>query len=144
MSKFQRLTLRIAQRRPFTVFRSGPGWTSSYHTSSIRYFQQPYPRYPRVPRYGIPRVYNRGYLGLVCDSCHIFRRVVVETGNKPACGTSHSPSHTLDLVCDALFGTCHGPKHRQKRVFEYISAVCRVLRPWPDVLRKYQVITLYF
>ena len=30
VSKFQRLTLRIALRRPFTVvFRSGPGWTSS-------------------------------------------------------------------------------------------------------------------
>ena len=29
VSKFQRLTLRIARRRPFTVFRSGPGWTSS-------------------------------------------------------------------------------------------------------------------
>ena len=37
----------------------------TYHTSSIRYFQQPYPRYPRVPRYGIPRVYTRGMPGMV-------------------------------------------------------------------------------
>ena len=36
-----------------------------YHTGSIRYFQQSYPRYPRVPRYGIPRVYTRGMPGTV-------------------------------------------------------------------------------
>jgi len=47
---------------------------------------------------------NPSNLGLVCDSCHIFRRIVVETGNKPACGTSHSPSHTLDLVFHANSG----------------------------------------
>ena len=29
-----------------------------YHTSSIRYFQMRYPRYPRVPWYGIPRVFT--------------------------------------------------------------------------------------
>ena len=30
VSIFQRLTLRIAARRPFPLFQSGPGWPSSY------------------------------------------------------------------------------------------------------------------
>ena len=30
VSNFQRLTLRIAAGRPFPLFRSGPGWPSSY------------------------------------------------------------------------------------------------------------------
>ena len=44
VSKFQRLTLRIAERRPFTVFRSGPGWTSSYRSSSCLLYTSPSPR----------------------------------------------------------------------------------------------------
>ena len=36
-----------------------------YHTGSIRYFQMSYPRYPRVPWYGIPRVYTWGMPGTV-------------------------------------------------------------------------------
>ena len=30
----------------------------TYHTGQIRYFQKSYLRYPRVPRYGIPRVFT--------------------------------------------------------------------------------------
>ena len=35
-----------------------PRYFGIYHTSSIRYFQMRYPRYPRVPWYGIPRVFT--------------------------------------------------------------------------------------
>ena len=48
-----------------------------YDTSSIRCFQQSYPRYPRVPRYGIPRVYTLGmpvmvpYPRFLCIFSHV-------------------------------------------------------------------------
>ena len=36
-----------------------------YHTGSIRFFQLSYPRYRRVPRYGISRLYTLGMPGTV-------------------------------------------------------------------------------
>ena len=37
VSKFQRLTLQIALRRPFPLFQSGPGWPSSHEGENITF-----------------------------------------------------------------------------------------------------------